>query len=140
MITNDQKNQEGFVAIVSAIVISTLLFVLTLAFSYSGFFARFNVIDMEFKKESVAYAESCVDIARVFIAENASYSAADDEYDLDGSTTNGNECKIVSVTGSAPYVIKAQAIYKKSTTNIHTEVTRTSTGVPISVWKEVPNF
>ncbi len=132
MLINPKNNlQAGFVAITSAIVISVLLIIISATLSYSGFFARFNLLETEYKKESLAKAESCVDIARVFIANTPGYT-----------TTNyippDVDCSIVSVTGTAPYVIVSSADYKDSQTYIQAEATRTSTDVTIDSWQEYP--
>ncbi len=129
-------NQSGFIALTSAVVITALLIVVTIALSYSGFFARFNVLDTEFKKESVGYAEACVEKARIMIANNVSSYPPTINIDSDNP---GDECTL-TVTGTAPYVIHAQVVYKNSYTNVQADATRSASNVTVANWKEVPNF
>lgn len=126
--------QQGFVALVSAIVISGLLIIIGATLGYAGFFARINILDGEFKETSVGLAEACAEIARVEIANNANFTvpAGGRTYTI-GST---GDCKILSVTGS--YTVQAQAVYQKSYTTIETVFARTSTDVSVSSWKEIP--
>src|SRR4051812_43401883 len=92
-------NQEGFVALVSAIVISGLLIIIGATLGYTGFFSRFNILDGEFKETSVGLAEACAENARVEIANNPGFTVPGG-----GKTypigTAGNTCKILSVTGT----------------------------------------
>jgi hypothetical protein len=142
--TTKINSQAGFIALVSAIVISALLVLITISLSYSGFFVRANVLDTEFKKESLGFAEACVDVARIKIANtnglqiNPPGSAL--PVDLNDNPADGNECTIVSINGTAPYTIKAQTEYKHSFTNILATVSRTANNVTVETWKEVANF
>src|SRR5262245_12159267 len=102
------NHQNGFIAIVSAVVISALLILITLDLSYAGVFVRVNVLDTEYKKESVGYAEACVEKARIMIANTNGFSASNQGVDIDPALA-GNECTL-NVSGTAPYVIHAQAV------------------------------
>jgi len=136
-----QNTEAGFVALVSAVVISVLLLVLVIALSYSGYFARFNELDTEFKKQSLAYAEACADIAIAEIAKDATFSvpAGGRTYQVD--PLNPDTCLINSINGS--YTIKTSGVFKRASSNILLTVTRTtgaSGTVTINCWKEVPDF
>lgn len=127
------KAQDGYVALISAIVISILLIGITVTLSFTGFYSRFNVLDSEYKKASSALAQACVEIARLKIANNPSYeSAVPEEIILDA----GKKCFIVSVTGTNPKTIRAQAVYQKAYTNIKAQVNPSSPDVEITSWGE----
>ncbi len=56
-----KKSEQGFIALMSAIIISMLLIMLSLAVSMTGFFGRFNILDAEYKQRSLVLAEACAD-------------------------------------------------------------------------------
>src|SRR3989344_2331312 len=53
----------GFIALISAVIISLVLMVVVFSVSTLAFFSRFNQLDSEYKEKSSALAESCVDLA-----------------------------------------------------------------------------
>jgi hypothetical protein len=130
-----QHNQDGFIVLVSALVIASLMLIIGATLGYSGFFARFNILDGEFKESSVGFAEACAEIARVEIAKNASFTVPGGGkiYSVGNA---GDTCKILSVTGT--YMVQSQAIYQKSHTTIEAVYNRTSSDVIITSWREIP--
>ncbi|HEX3095555.1 MAG TPA: hypothetical protein VHQ20_00360 [Patescibacteria group bacterium] len=137
MTTVNQK-EDGFIALVSAIVISGLLIIIGASLGYTGFFSRFNILDGEFKETSLGLAESCAEIARVEIANNASFTvpAGGQSYTIDDA---GNTCKILSVTGT--YTVTSQAVYQKSYSTIQAVYNRDAVAgdVKITCWHELAN-
>jgi hypothetical protein len=65
---------QGFVAIISAIMMSLILIGLVMTMSMSGFLSRFTILDYEFKQVSLSLAESCAYRAFQNSAENVSYA------------------------------------------------------------------
>ena len=104
------KHQQGYIALLSALVISALLLAITLSLGLSGFFVRLNVLDAESKERSVALAEACVSAAML---ESVSGMYSANETVAVGQDT----CKIVlsqkdyPVPGQA--TIKTQASFNK---------------------------
>lgn len=69
------KNKKGgYVALISAIIISFVLTGLAFTASRSGFFARFDSLNAEYKRVSKGLAESCVNYALLELAQNPDYS------------------------------------------------------------------
>lgn len=130
-------NQGGYVALISAIVISILLVGITVTLSFTGFYSRFNVLDGEYKKVSGGLAEACVNVARLKIANDPAYTNSTAE---EITLETGKACTIVSVAGTNPKTIRAQAIYQKAYTNIEAEVNPAGNDVEITSWKECPTF
>lgn len=135
----DQKKQskKGYVALISAIIISVLLILIGATLNLSLFFSRFNTLNSEYKKQSLALAEACLDMARLKLAENFSYNGNNEEITIDGG-----KCFIVSVSQPAPYTIKTRGIYpialpQKSYSNIQAVV---DYDLDIVSWEEVPKF
>jgi hypothetical protein len=129
------NTQQGFIALVSAIVISSLLIIIATSLGYTGFFSRFNILDGEFKDSSLGLAESCAEIARIEIANNPSFSVPSGGkiYNVGSSA---NTCKILSVNGS--YTVQTQGIYQNSYSTIEAVFSRTTNDVVVSSWKEIP--
>jgi hypothetical protein len=130
-------NQEGYVALISVIVISALLIGISSVLSFSGFFGRFNVLDSEFKEVSIGLAEACADQAVLFLAENPAYTPPAGGQSVGvGSET----CTIDSITGSwSPKTIYTQGIFHESYTNLEVEVSN-SADVTVTSWQEIANL
>jgi hypothetical protein len=104
--------REGFIALISAVIISALLLVITFTLGFSGFFARFNTLNIEFKKQSVALAEGCVDSALMKIASGVAIPTPQTV------TVGSKTCTIYSVNQGAQNTIQTQAIYQGVFTNL----------------------
>jgi len=77
------KNSQGFMALFSVIIISLLLLVVAVTLNFTGFFARFNVLDTELKARASALADACLDHAMLAIAEDDSYTG-DENINVEG--------------------------------------------------------
>ncbi len=85
---------KGFIALVSVIIISSILLILAVTLNFSGFFGRLNTYNGEIKAESEALASSCIDHAILKLAE-------DDTFDGDVSVSVGTEsCYIYTLNFS----------------------------------------
>ena len=92
---------------------------------------RYNILTSEFKKMSVSLAEACANIAILELSKDFTYTVS-----VRATTTiNGQVCNTVSVSGT-PKIIKTQANYKQSYTNLQIQVSNP----PFSIdsWEEVP--
>jgi hypothetical protein len=138
-IKNDQgiNSNGGFIALITAIVISILLISITFTLSFASFFGRFNILSSEFKEKSSGLAEACVDVALLKLANDPSYGPmAGGDIVMIGS----DSCKIISVQQGTPVAgqltIKTQAVFHDSYTNI--KVVANSSNLSIVSWEEVP--
>lgn len=129
-------DNSGFIALTSVLVIAGLLIIIGASLGYTGFFARVNILDGEFKETSLGLAEACAEIARVEIANNANYAAHTTFPDV--RTFGSESCSIISVTGS--YTVRTQAERGNSFSNIEAVFNRTSSDVIVTSWKELPKF
>jgi len=135
------RNQEGFVALISVIIIAAILIVLVALIATSSFFTRFNVLDYENKKVSASLAEACAEIALVNLAKDptvypGSIPAAGQQITVD----TGKTCKICSVTASSPYTIVTRAKYNKAYTNLTVVGTLSLSNFDVTSWSEQPNY
>ncbi len=128
MTNSSPKNQQGFIALMSAIVIMVLLLAITSALGFSNFFTRFNILDSEDKEKSSALAEACADTAILNITQGTTPTALTDV------SVGINHCTIVSATST---FIQTQACINKATTNLQITIDNNDN---IISWIEVPNL
>jgi hypothetical protein len=121
------KQQRGFIALMSAIIISAILIVATVTGSLSGFYTRFNILDMEFKNRSSALADACVDTLLYQLATNGSVTAGV------VSVGSSDHCEIKTAT--SPY--KIQALFNNSYTNLIVGVDQDT--LSVTSWQETAN-
>lgn len=67
------SHTTGFVALMAAVVISLVLLLLTIEVGTVGWYTRFDVLDREFKAQSVTLAHSCLERAVVQLVADTSY-------------------------------------------------------------------
>src|SRR5581483_11572853 len=70
----ENKEEGGYIALISAIIITLVLFALTFSVSSSGYFSRFNSLNGELKRVSLGLAESCENVALLKLAQNYDYT------------------------------------------------------------------
>ena len=101
-----KNNQAGYIALISAIIISIILVGMTFTVSRAGYFSRFGSLDAENKRISKGLAESCVNEALLRIAQNAGYtvSGSGESFTVDGSVTPPLVCKIDSIANPSTYL------------------------------------
>ena len=124
------QRKKGYIALMSAIIISLILTGMTFALSGSGYFSRFNVLNSEYKRVSLGLAESCVNSALMNISQNYAYAPA-----AVGDSINigAQHCLIKSVTygpevaGRKAAYITAQADYQGAFSNVKVSATIAST-------------
>ncbi|MBI3589347.1 MAG: hypothetical protein HY093_02975 [Candidatus Liptonbacteria bacterium] len=129
--------RKGFIALTSAVVVSVLLLTVTLSLGLTGFFARFNTLEVEYKERSLALAEACATTALLKLATNRGYL---------GNETISVEnlaCAILPVSTSGGQVtIKTRAEFPQSgleraVTNL--VIMAGNVNLNVISWEEVPN-
>lgn len=124
---------NGYIALVSSIIISILLLVVTFTVSSNNFSGRFNVLNAEFKERSLALAEACVDTALLKLVQNPSYSGNEN------IPVGNDQCSILQIeTPSGQKIIKTKAIFQNSFTNL--KITAQASDLSVISWEEVPKF
>ncbi len=94
-----RNSQRGFVALMSAIIISALVLVLMAGSGFASFYARYDALGLENKREAQALAESCVNVAILALATStdpAHFSLSSAEVAV--SENPASSCTIVQVT------------------------------------------
>jgi len=132
------NNQSGYIALISIIIIAILLITIGVVISFGGFFTRFSILENEYKEISVDLAEACGEFVIAKLAENWFYMLPPGGETM---TVGTNNCQIVSIQDSGlEKIIRTQAIYQKSYTNLEIKVSRDISNINIKSWKEVTNF
>ena len=133
LFSKKQKNQNGYIALMTAIIICLILVGLALLLSASGYFTRFNVLGGEDKRVSLGLAESCVNVALLKIAKSPDYQAGADSDYVSGQGVRvhvgAQECFIKDVTprdADDKRTIKTQAQFRGAFSNM--EITATVLG------------
>ncbi|MFZ2621123.1 MAG: hypothetical protein WAX85_01335 [Minisyncoccia bacterium] len=126
-----EKN-KGFIALISVVFISTILLLVAVTLSLSGFYGRYNILDSELKDRSFALAEACADTALLKLANDSSYNPIDEIINI-----NIDSCLIKSVAVSdSNKIILIKENYKNYYTNLR--ITVDSITLSVISWEEVP--
>ena len=70
------SNARGFIAITTSIILSLLTLAIAAVFGSSAFLTRFNNLDFYHKKTSYFLARTCLEYARLKLAENINYAGS----------------------------------------------------------------
>jgi len=103
--------RNGYVALISSVIISFILTGLAFTVARSGFFSRFDSVNAEYKRISKGMAESCVNQALLELAQDPNMASVDKENSAIGckyritnpSTYDSGNKKIANIVGAAQY-------------------------------------
>lgn len=90
-----QSQQHGFIALISVLIISSVLLASTLALAQFGIASRFFVLNLEQKAGSQKLAEACLELMRVKVYNNPSYTTVG-TYDI-----GGGKCTVESIDATS---------------------------------------
>lgn len=131
---NTISYNQGYITLMSAIIISALLLAITVSLGFNGLFGRLNIVDSESKERSSALAKACVDQEILNLAKEVPYT--------NPVQVGSDQCTIVSVAADVPNVgqttIKTQAVINKSYTDL--QVIIDSSNFSIISWQECATF
>lgn len=109
------RPQPGFIALITAIIITTVMIILTTTLSLTGYYTRVGILAGEFKERSLALAEACGDTAMLKLANNPSYSPTNEVITVG---TSGDTCTVLSVQPSGTQAtILTQAFFPAKDAN-----------------------
>ena len=131
-----ENRNRGFIALMSAIIISVVLLLIASSGALTGFFSRFNLLETEFKERGTAIAEACADEAILELVTDPTYSG-------NATTTVSSPsglCYIGAIDSSVPNQksFKTRAIYQNTFTTMQVSVD--SINWSILSWKELATF
>ncbi len=90
-----KKKNSGFIALMSAVILSAVLLLLAANLSFTGFFDRSNILDSELKKRSLAAAEACADTAILKLINDKDYILVAADHTISVGT---DSCDIYSLS------------------------------------------
>jgi hypothetical protein len=123
---------RGFIALMSAIIISAVLLVTVITGGMTGLFERTNILDAELKDRSSAAADACADQAFLAITNDSGYTGT-----LTTVLNPLDSCRAV-ISGSSLKSIRIQATSSSAITNLQISYDPDTSSV-VS-WQEVPIF
>lgn len=131
-----EKKQNGFIALITAIILSFILITVAVSLNQTGFFARSAVSDAEYKARSAALAEACFNQALLALTENPAYGGNETV------AVDTDSCAIRPILFGTPALgqitIETRALFNDATTDLRIVIKASDHSI-IS-WEEVPNF
>ncbi len=124
-----KQPHRGFIALISAVIISTVLLTIAVSIGANTFFSRFDALNHEYKRLSLGFAESCVTTALGRIGANYNYSASNVLVSLGTLYGKPAECTLASVSAGTPvngkktFTIIAKANFNNAYSTISTQAT-----------------
>lgn len=111
--------QRGFIALVSAVIISAVLLMAAITGSLGGFYTRFTVLNAEFKEQSSALADACTSVLLFTLGEDAGYAGPSLNYPV-----GSDACTIFAASkpGASPRIFTVQGVYQHAYTNLRVVV------------------
>lgn len=132
-----RKENSGFIALITAIVLSAILITTAVALNQLSFFARSEISNAEYKERSIALAEACLDMALLRLAQNPAYPGGEIV-----TVTASDSCAIRPVLRNTPQsgqnTIETRAVFQEATTNL--KIVVKASNFSILSWDEVPSF
>jgi|SRR3989344_3913014 len=139
-----RNKKSGFVALITAIIISVILLTVTVAMNQVGYLTRGEILDSEYKDRSTALAEACGDTALFKLAQDPTYQPppGGDDIAVDSAT-----CSIGSVQVDHPAAgqttITTNAVFPATSVTNRGAVTKLqivvdSTDLTLLSWNEIP--
>ncbi len=134
---NKYASQNGFIALISILILSAVLLVTTLGLAQFGIANRFFILNLEQKASSKKLAEACVHIARIQ-AYNDPLLVRDVPLEVQIGD-DGAKCLIVSIApNGSEATLETSAKTGEAVTNLSVIVDNTD-GDFLS-WEEIPTL
>ena len=130
-----KPRNQGFIALISAIIIAAILLLVATTGGLTGILARGDALDAELKARSVSAADACADQALLGLAADPSYAGAV------GYTLNAlDKCWIGQVTTvGGTHQFKVQATSSSAAvTNL--AIWAKTSDLTVTSWQEVAQF
>lgn len=139
---NYYTEQRGFIALMSTIVISAIVLALMMSTGLASFYARFDALGSENKREAFALAESCVNVGLLALAtsSDAAHYAPNNQIVSVGTDAWGNPltCTIKNILyNGSDATVDTYASSDNSFDNVSATVSLVPS-IRIISWKELP--
>lgn len=130
------RGEQGFVALITAIVLSCILITAAVTLNMSGFFTRSSLLDSEYKERSSALSEACADVALLKLASDPSY--AGNETMAVGTDTCQTRATKLGVPVAGQDTVETRGVFNEATTNLRIVVE--TSNLSVQSWDELPSF
>lgn len=131
-----RSKKSGFIAIITAIVLSLTLLGVTVALNQQGFFMQSTILNNEFKEHSNFLASSCIHVALLRLAQNSTY-AGNEIINLETAT-----CTIRPIVNGIPSsdetTLESSAHVGASVTNLRVIID--ASDFSVRSWDELSTF
>lgn len=129
-----KNKKNGFVALMSVVIISAILLILAITISSSSIFERYDILASELKERSLSNAEACADEALLLIANNENHTAT-----TTTTLTAKDQCTIGPIpTSGNPRIFFTTSSYAGYTTNLKISVDPTT--ISVNYWEEIGTY
>lgn len=133
MSSNNKHRENGYIAIVSAVILTIVILTIAISFSSSNFLGRFDSGFFESKEATSAYAQGCIEYTLLKLSIDSGY-AGNESVAIASST-----CTIRPITtGGGQKIIQTYAIVDNKTTNL--EITVDENTLETILFREVSSF
>ena len=117
MAKHSKKQNSGFIALFTAIILSATLMALVVVLNRTGFVTAGELLEAEFKDQSAALARGCIDTVRLKLTLNNTYAGNETIH------TGTESCTIDPLQHTGGHVVVVtHAIVQNATTNLHAEL------------------
>lgn len=127
-------SNRGFIALISAVVISAVLLLIVVSSGLLSINSRSNILDSELKERSDSTADACADEALYQLALDASYPGGTYSLNSLDKCTVG---KITNPAGNTQFEVQATSS-NNSVTSL--KVVANSGDLSIISWEEIPAY
>ncbi len=124
---------KGFIALVSAIIISAILLVVVISGSLGSIYSRFDTLDAELKERSASAADACADQALLKVANDPAYTGT-----VLLTLNASDSCRAVTATVGSQKSVRVQATSSTAVTSL--QLVLKSSDATVLSWQEVPIF
>ena len=132
MLSPFHNKESGYIILFSTLILIFIAITLVVSVSYSGYLARFNILNSSAKESSYALASACAEQALLSLATTNTYTG--NQTVSVGSST----CQIYAIQSqSGQTIITTKGSSQNTTTNLKITVTQT-TPITIVSWEEIP--
>lgn len=110
---NIPKDRKGYIAVISAVIITAIVMVIALVFSSSNFLGRFDSQTLEMKDMARSAAQGCLEYARLQLAINPNYAGSETR------SVGGYFCSLLSISlQNNLYLIEASSTVGKGSVKL----------------------
>ncbi len=134
MYANNPIENNGFIALISVVLISAIMMLIAITLSISSFSQRNNILALEFKERSLTNAEACADEGLLMIA-NGNSGIATSTINL----TSEDFCELGPVPQSGnPRVFYTKANFRNYVTNL--KISADPVTLTVISWEEIATY